>query len=203
MGQKILMQFFLFGKCAQVFIHPFHASVVRHQFHGRFRADTGNAGNVVGTVPGKAQHVHELLRRKPVIGLHGVHVNDHIFHGVPDDAVFVHKLDKILVPGDHDHLEALFHGHFCKCTHKIVRFHALFFHDRDVHGTNDFFDVRNLGGEILVHGRPVRLVLLVDLVPERGAFCIEKHAHVFRTFVMEQLEKNPGETERGVGGMAP
>ena len=77
---------------------------------------------------------------------------------------------------------------------------SLDFEKRDIESPDDVFDVGQLHHQIFRHGRPVGLVGLVNVVPERRAFHVEGNRQVARGLFRHHFRQDSGESESGIGG---
>ncbi len=175
-------------------------AVLLHERHGRFLPDAGHAGHVVRRVADEGQEVDELARfeaavllgeglgRLAVEGLALVRRAEHV------DAVR-EELAEVLV-GREDHgVDAFVLGALRERPDHVVGLDALGFEHGDVERLNEPLDERDVRLDLVRHRRPVRFVVLVELVAERrrAAELVEDDGDVLGLVVFEELEEGDRE----------
>ena len=180
-------------------VEVFQGVMLADQLLCRFRADAGHAGNVVRAVAGKGEIVEQLTGRQAVLLRHRRLVHHPVIHRVPQGHVGRDQLEQILVAGN-DHHPAPLPGH--AGGHRgdqVVRLLVVVLEHEDPVSGHTLADVRDLHGQILGHGRPVGLVLVVEPVAEDRPPGVEGHGQVPGAALAQQAPQDAEKAEDGVG----
>ncbi len=198
-GYQVLVQF-LFGHGIDLSVKFVDGTIRFDEVDGRFGSHPGDAGNIVGRIPGKAHHLDHLFGGDPMFLRDKIDIDDLVFHGIPDGMGGGHQLHEILVPGHHDHVEAGLAGLARQGADQIIGLIAGHFEGRNLEPVHDLPDPGELEYHILGHGGPVGLVFRVYVVAEGGAFHVETDRQVLGIFILHQLDEHARKTEHGIGG---
>ena len=151
--------------------------VALQPFDRGFRATLVHPGDVVDLVADQGQVIHDLLRRDAKFFHNAVPIHPRLGHGIDQGDVIADQLRHILVAGRHHHINALAGRFVGKGADHIVGLNARHCQQRQSHGLDDLVNGLDLTGEILRHGRPVSLVLFIQVMPEGLALGVEDHHH--------------------------
>jgi len=132
----------------------------------------------------------------------GRRVEAEVLRRVEDGDPRPDELQEVLVRGDDDDLQAPLDRLPGEGRDRVVGLVARHLHDRHPQGLAHAPDVGHLDGEVVVHLRPVGLVLGVLLVAEGLPRGIEEDGHVLRLLVLDQLAQHGREAVGGVRGQA-
>ncbi len=104
--------------------------MVLNQVQRRFLANPRNPGDVIGCITGEPHDINHLVRLDTVGLLDKFGINGRILHGIPDNRLIGHQLNKILVAGDHNHSKAFLFGNPGICSNEVIGLKTLHFNNR-------------------------------------------------------------------------
>ena len=90
--------------------------------------------------------------------------------------VFIDQLQTVTVTGNDHTLPTIVGADFTHCADYIVRFPALAFINRNVHGTQDVFHNRHLHGQFFRHAVAGGLVAVIFQMAEGGPMKVKRNA---------------------------
>jgi len=125
-----------------------------------------------------------------------------VFHGVPHGDPLLDQGQKVFVPRQDHHLEALVPSPAHQGGDQVVGFETILFQSGQVQALDDFLNVGELHGQLFGHGGPVGLVLRIFPVPKGRGLGVEGQGQILRLALPEDLEQHIGDAERGIGGKA-
>jgi hypothetical protein len=150
-------------------------------------ADALHAGDVVDAVAHQRQHFAQLLGKDAELLFGVLRSEAAIVHRVEHvDRRIGHQLHQVLVGADDGHLPALGQCRLGIAGDQVVGFPAGFLDAGQREGARGIADHRELGHQVLGRGRPLRLVLVVQLVAEGVLALVEDHCHVSRAVGLVQ-----------------
>ena len=189
-----------------VLVDALHRPVGLQKLRGGLGSDAGHAGDVVGAVAHKPQVVDELGGRHAVALLHlgrpvDGHVRDALLRG-HDARQLARQLVGVLVAGDEQGLvsQRLVAGG--NGAQNVVALPAGHLHHGDGHGLEQLLNDGKLHVQLLVHGRPLCLVLGHGLDAVHRLAGVEGAHHRVRRGHFDELAEHGEEAEDGVGGGA-
>ncbi len=159
--------------------------------------DPRHAGHIVGGVAGQRQHVAQQLRADPKPGDHLVAVDRLLLHRVVHLDAAADQLHQVLVGRDDDHLLALLLGLPGIGRDQIVGLVVVGLDHRQAERLGRLAHHRELRRQLRRRLQPVRLVAVVDLVPEARAALVEHHHQLVAGHVLDQPEQHVAEAEHG------
>ena len=112
------------------------------------------------------------------------------------------KLHCVLVARNYKGIYPLRRGLLRQCGQDVIGLVALQFIDGYPVCLKQAFYNRELAYEVVRHGLPRYLVLLVNLVPEGGAFQVKANRHHVRRFFLDNLPDHRRYAVNGVRGLA-
>ena len=178
-------------------------SVRGDQLARAFFADAGDALDVVDRVAHQREDVHDLLRHHAEFFLHAGGVVPRAFVPRVEHANPVaHELEEVLVSRHDRHAVAFRCRPLRHRADHIVGFVARVRDDGDAERLAGAVHERNLHGEVVGHGRPVRLVVGGQIVAKRAPGQIEGRGDELRRVLVEELPQHRDENINGVGGRA-
>ncbi|MNQ43593.1 hypothetical protein D3C85_573280 [compost metagenome] len=162
----------------------------RKPFDRRLGAHLGHAGDVVHGIADQHQVVHDAVGRHAELVDDAGLVQHFARHGVDQRDVAVDQLRQVLVARGNDGVYIVFGGVLGQGADHVVRFHALNGQHRPTqraHGAVDGFDLRR---QVFGHGRTVRLVLGIQVVPEGLAAGIENTCGILCLMIRYKLAQH-------------
>ena len=177
-------------------IDSVHAAVVHDQLGRRLFTDLGNSGHIIGTV------AHERLDMDETVGGHLISFEDIgcviVLYdclslpclGNPNAGVLSSDLQKVPVSRHERDFHSLCFPAPCKGSENIIRFEACLFADLDSHGSQHFFDQRDLLPEFFGHSFAGTLVLFIYLVAESGRMYVKRHRKIVRFLLVKDFKQD-------------
>ena len=179
---------------------PVEAAVLLDPLLGRDLAHARHAGDVVGRVAHERQDVDHLAGRDAEELLDPLVVEELLLARVEDaHAGALDQLQHVLVGRDDDDVEARRPRRMGERADHVVGLVAGHLEDRDPVGLARSADLGDLGGQVLVHGGPVRLVAVVLLVADGLLRPVEGDRQVLARMLAEHLLQHRHEAVDGVG----
>ena len=181
-------------------------AVLVDQLGRRLDADARHARHVVGRIAGQRLHVDDLVGRHAELLDHLVAADLLGLHGVEHDDAGPHQLHQVLVGGDDRHVAAGI-DHLARVGgDEVVGLEAVLLDAGDVERLHRVADQRELRDELLGRRRPVRLVVLVDLVAEGLLRGVEDDGEMGRRLgglrLAQQLPQHGAEAVHGADRQA-
>ena len=161
------------------------------QLGGGFLADAGHAGDVVDLIAHQRHQVHHLLGPDAVARADRFGIQDRVILlvGVVHQDMAVDELERILVAGHQEHLEAGPGERMRDRGEDVLPLEALLLEDRHAVRRQQRFDQRQLRDERVRHRLALDLVRLELAVAERRLAHVEGHGEVVRPLLLpERLE---------------
>ncbi len=187
----------------EVLVDPLEVPVGRDQLGRGLFADPGHAGEVVARIAAECCVLGVLRRRDPGALEDPGLVVEHVVGDAP--AVVEHldvrvgdQLVAVAVTGDDDHVDAVGRGAGRERRDDVVGLDARLLQRRDVQRVDDLVDQRDLRDEDVGGLLAVPLVVVVELVAERGARRVEHHGDAVGMLVAEHLHQHRREPEHRV-----
>lgn len=162
----------------------------RDPLGGRLGADLGHARHVVDGVAHQHQVVDDAVRRHAELVDHAGLVQHLAAHGVDQRDMAVDQLRQVLVAGGHHRVHAALGGAAGQRADHVIGLDALDGQHRPAqraHGAVDGLDLRR---QVFRHGRAVRLVFRIQIVPERLATRIENTCGILCLIVGYKLAQH-------------
>ena len=174
----------------------FQAAVFLDQLGRGFRTDAADAGHVVHRIAHQRQHVAHQFGGDAELGDHFRHVDPLVLHRIEHvdagfDAAFMRtaadQLHQVLVGRNDGHVPAPGRGGARIGGDQVIRFQPRHFDALQGKGAGRIADQRELGHQVFGRWRAIGLVLIVDVVAEGHARCVENHAKVSRAVCLVQI----------------
>ena len=180
-------------------------AVLAQKLGRRLHPDPRHPRHVVRTVAGEGQAVLDQLGPHPEALLDLGRADHLALHRVPHADPVGHELHQVLVRGDDQHLAAQLPCPVDIGRNQVVRLEARHLHRRQAEGPRRVPDQLELRHQLRRRLVAIRLVLVVDLVPEAHPPGIEDDDHVVVTMILHQLEQHRREAEHRIdrGAVAP
>ena len=155
-----------FADLARHFLGPGHdlikAAKLVQPLGGGFRPHLRNARDVIDAIPREGEKVDDLLRVHAKLFPHPGPIKDGVGHGIDQRDLGSHQLGKILIRGGNDHRPPA-SGLSGEGTNYVVRLDLGHHNQGEAVGADHLMERRNLCPEIWIHGRPVGLVIRVEV----------------------------------------
>ena len=153
----------------------------------RFLSHTGDTGYVVDLVAHKRQQIDNECRRHTKLRHHTIVIHGGVVHGVYERDVVIDQLRHIFVTGGDDDVSAAL-----RCLHReraddIVCLDTTNTDERQAHRANSIVYGVDLLAQLIGHGRPVGLVLCIDLVSKGGPLGVEHDDDLILGVIGHQL----------------
>ena len=175
----------------------FQRAVLFQQLPGELRPDQRHARHVVDRIAHQGLKIDDLLRRDSPFRPQRIRVENLVLADVEDLHPIGDQLPAVLVAGDQEALAAEFVGQAGDGGQDVVGLVRLAVQRGNAQGGNHAADGRNLRHQVLVHLRPLNLVLIVHRVAERLARQIEGTEQIVGLLLFQQVEQIAGEAEHG------
>ena len=165
-------------------------------------ADAGDARHVVDRVARQRLHFDDLLGRHAEFLDHFGNTDAAVLHGVVHRHAIGHQLHQVFVGGHDGGRRAALAGLAHISRDQVVGLEAGLLEAGQIERTHRFADQSELRNEIVRRGRPLRLVVGIELVAERDFGLVEDDREVrrpvVRRHVAHQLPQHVAESEHGV-----
>ena len=185
---------------------PIERAVGGEPLDGRLRSDLGDPRHVVHRVPDEGEVVDHVPGGDSEPCLDPCFVQDGIVHGVDEDHLTVHELGHVLVVGRDEHPAPAVAGALGEGADDVVRLDPGNAEKGQPLGGDDLVERLDLHAKLVRHGRAVRLVLGIPVVPEGLAGRVEDDREVLARVVgpepaehVEDPEDRAGRLPIGVG----
>ena len=180
-----------------------HRAELLQQLDPRLLTDPRNPRQIVRLVSHETLQINELLRCEFISLFHLLRIIQiELRNALPGDQYMGsigRQLQRILVPGDNQRLQALCFTHLRNGADDIIRFETVCFQIPDSHSSQDLLHNRHFHGQFCRHFPPPRLVLVVRFMPEGGRLPVPCHRHVSRIVIIEDLQQHIQESEDSLG----
>src|SRR3989339_1004425 len=107
-------------------------AVIANQLYGGFLAYSPGAGNIVGSIACKGEHVRQLCRQQPVFFFNFLSIVDKISAFVVYAYALINKLERILVGSYYYNVNRIARRLARQRRYEIVSLKALFFYECDI-----------------------------------------------------------------------
>ena len=170
----------------------FQAVIPGDELEGGFLPDARHSGDVIAGIPRQGPHLHQFPGFQAIFLPDGRRVIAHLFHGIPHLHPVGHQGQEVLIPGDDLHRQALFPGPPHQGADEIIGFIPLVHQGGQIEGVDNLLYIGELAHQVPGHGRPVRLVVAIESVPEGGPFGVKDQGQMLGLPLPEHLEEHGG-----------
>ena len=169
------------------------------QGRGRLDTDAGRARDVVHGIAAQGLDVDDLLRRHPELLDYLGPADTQVLHGVEHRHPLADQLHQVLVGGDDHHFAAKVAGAAAVGGDDVVGLVSGQLQAGDTESLGRLAHQGELRNQVLGRGRPVSLVLIVQLVAKRLFGVVEHHRQMGRRIgrrlhIKQQLPQHVAET---------
>ncbi|CRI63432.1 hypothetical protein THIOKS11320081 [Thiocapsa sp. KS1] len=165
-------------------------------------AALGHTGDVVDAVAHQGQIVDDALGRDAELLFDTRRIQDRIRHGVHQRDMLADELRHVLVPGRDQCGDTLCGGAGGERADHVVGLHVRDDQERQPHRPDHLLQRQDLLAQLVGHGRPIGLVLGIDGVAKGLAWCVEDHADVVGSMLVDELAQHADDTHQRSGGLA-
>jgi len=172
---------------------------------GGLGADLRHTGDIVRLVALEGFHVHQGGRLDTELVADGGRV---IAADIGDAAeiaqdggAVIHELQHVAVAGDNQRSVAGLGRGTRESPDDVIGLVARQYDEVKAHGLGQLVDHRQLCDEVLVHRRAIGLVLVIELMAEGGAGCVQGEDGHVRMLRLEKEQEHLGETVCRVRGL--
>ena len=182
--------------------HPVEIPEVRDPLGCGLGAALGHTGDVVDAVAHQGQIVDDALGRHAELILYTCRIQHRIRHGVYQRDMLADELRHVLVPGRDQRRDTLRRGAGRERADDVVGLHVRDHQQRQTHRADHLLQRQDLLAQLIGHGRPIGLVLGIDVVAKGLAGRVEDHADVVGSMLVDQLAQHAEDTHQGAGRLA-